>query len=165
MRKKIPIAVTIILAVGLLITGCQSSCPEIGSTAPDFTLETVDGKTISLKDYHGKTVMLNFWATWCGPCVAEMPHLQEVHDKRSGQGTILLSIDVGENASKVSEFIDKNGYTFTVLLDSQAKVAELYCLPQALPQTLFINSDGIFKARKIGAFQSIDEIYSLLDSL
>ena len=163
MKNKLVLLIAIILAMVFIITGCPRPCPDIGSVAPDFTLETIDGKSASLQEFQGKTVMLNFWATWCGPCVAEMPHLQEVYDERSGEGLVLLSIDIGENVSQVKDFIEQRGFTFPVLLDTQAEVAELYCLPQVLPQTLFIDSEGTIKARKVGAFRNKDEIYSLLD--
>jgi peroxiredoxin len=165
MKKKLVLLITIIFTITLVVTGCSSPCPDIGSAAPEFTLQTIDGNSASLQEFRGKQVMLNFWATWCGPCVSEMPHLQEVYDERSGEGLVLLSIDIGESLPQVKSFITERGFTFPVLLDTQGKVAELYCLPQVLPQTLFIDSKGTIKARKVGAFRNKDEINSLLDSL
>lgn len=107
---------------------------------------------------------MNFWATWCGPCVDEMPLLQEIYKERPDQ-VVVLSIDKGESADKVQNFLGSKSFTFPVLVDTQSKVAELYCLPSLLPHTLFINRDGIIKARKIGAFRSKQELVSLLDSL
>ena len=165
MKLKLTILLAITISTTLIISGCSTSCPEIGNKAPDFTLPTVEGENLSLNEFEGNIIMLNFWATWCGPCKAEMPHFQDVYNDRSNQGLVLLSIDIGENVSTVKTFVDNEGLTFPVLLDSQAKVAEQYCLPQALPQTLFIDKEGIIRARKIGAFRDKSEIESLLDSL
>ncbi len=165
MKLKLSIISTIILCAVLITTGCAQPCPDIDSKAPDFTLENVQGESISLSDFKGKIVMINFWATWCGPCQAEIPHFQAIHDERAGTDMVFLAVDIQESASVVQKFLDSNDVTFPILLDSQAEVAELYCLPSVLPQTLFINSEGVIKARKIGAFQSKGEIESMLDSL
>jgi peroxiredoxin len=160
------LVLAIITISALAITACSApACPDIGSNAPDFTLPTADGKTASLKDYRGSIVVMNIWATWCGPCVGEMPFLQEVYSERSGKGLVVLSIDKGESASKVQSFLRSQPYTFPVLIDAESRVCELYCLPSLLPHTLFISRDGILKARKIGAFRSKQEMVSLLDSL
>jgi peroxiredoxin len=165
MKVKLSMISTIIMCAALITTGCAPSCPDIDGKAPDFTLENVHGESISLRDLEGKIVMLNFWATWCGPCLIEIPHLQAVYDSRSGEDLVLLAIDIGESASTVKKFIDDRGITFPILLDTQAKVANKYCLSQVVPQTLFIDDEGILRARKIGAFQSQGEIESILDSL
>ena len=149
MKFKLSIISTIIICVALITTGCAPSCPDIGSKAPDFTLENVYGESISLSDFKGKIVMVNFWATWCGPCLAEIPHFQAIHEERDGTDLVFLAIDIQESASTVKKFLDSNAVTFPILLDSQAKVAQLYCLPAALPQTLFINAEGIIKAKNI----------------
>jgi peroxiredoxin len=159
----------LVLMIGIITlipaAGCKTPCPDIGSDAPNFTLKNLDGASVSLQDFRGSPILMNFWATWCGPCVAEMPHLQEVYSERSSDGLVLLSIDIGETSAQVEGFIKQSGFTFPVLLDTQADVAELYCLPQVLPQTLLIDSEGVIKDRKVGAFRDKNEIYSLLDSL
>ena len=157
--------ITITICAALITTGCAPSCPNIGSKAPDFILENIHGESISLSDFKGKIVIINFWATWCEPCVAEIPHFQAIHDKRAGADLVFLAIDIQESASTVRKFLDSNAVTFPILLDSKAKVKELYCLPAPLPQTLFINAEGIIKAWQVGVFQSQGEIESILDSL
>lgn len=165
MKLKLSIIVIILTSLALIVTGCAPSCPEMGSKAPDFTLETPDGRSLSLSDFRGKTVLLNFWATWCIPCLQEMPHFQAIYNERSNEGVAILAIDLQESASTVKSFVASHGFTFHVLLDKQAEVAEKYCLPSAIPVTLFINTEGIIKARKIGSFQNQGEIESMLDSL
>jgi peroxiredoxin len=165
MKLKLLTILTTMVFAALITTGCAPPCPNIDSEAPDFTLENVHGESISLSDFKGKIVMVNFWATWCGPCLAEIPHFQAIYDERAGTDLVFLAIDIQESASTVQNFVESNAVTFPVLLDSQADVAKLYCLPAALPQTLFINHEGIIKDRKLGAFQSQEEIEIILDSL
>ena len=165
MKAKISIMSAIIVSVALIITGCAPSCPEIGGQAPDFTLNTVDGESVTLSDFRGNPVMVNFWSTRCVPCVMEMPLIQAVYDERSNQGLVVLAINMGDSATTAKEFVTSRGLTFPVLLDPRMTVFQKYCLPQAIPITLFINAEGIYKAGKAGAFQSLDQIESLLDAL
>ena len=166
MKKGLVVLITFIASLSLMITGCGTpSCPEIGGKAPDFTAETMDGSSISLSDFKGKRVIMNFWSTRCGPCVMEMPHLQDIHDKFSGQGLVVLSINVSDSSSTAKEFMNSQGLTFPVVMDSQMDIFQQYCLPQAIPITIFIDAEGIIKATKVGAFLSPDEIEDTLDSL
>jgi peroxiredoxin len=164
MKKRILIMLSII-TIALSIIGCAQSCPEMGKSAPEFTLQNTDDKSVNLSDFRGKTLIINFWATWCGPCQFETPFFQAIHNERASKGVVILAIDVKENPALVKSFVNSKGITFPVLLDTEAQVAQKYCLPNALPVTLFVNTEGIIKARKIGAFQSQAEIAGILDSL
>ena len=119
--------------------------PAPGRIAPDFSLAGLDGEMVSLKDYRGSPVLLNFWATWCGPCRFEMPFIQEIY------------LDPDWQAAGVEEFLSDNGLTFPVLLDSSTEVANRYNI-RAIPTTLFIDKDGIIKRIDTGAFASAQEI-------
>jgi len=149
----------------ILSINCASPCPDIGKSAPDFTLESIEGGKISLSDFQGKKILLNFWATWCGPCKSELPFFQAIHSEQSMKNVAIVAIDIKENTTTVKNFADSQDYTFTILLDKDAKIAQKYCLPSALPITIFIDSQGIIKARKIGAFRSQDELEKMLRSL
>jgi peroxiredoxin len=165
MKITTSILLIIIASLALSVIGCSESCPEPGKNAPDFSLQNLDGKNVSLSDFRGKTVIVNFWATWCGPCQFETPFFQAIHNERAGKGVVILAIDVKESAAIVKNCANSKGMTFPILLDTEAKVAQNYCLPNALPITFFVNTDGIIKARKIGAFSSQKELESILDSL
>ena len=165
MKKYLLMIMAITAAMALTITACTPACPEIGGKAPDFTLETVDGENLSLSDFRGKAIIINFWSTRCGPCVIEMPHIQTVYDRWSDQGLVVLAINISDSAADAKDFIASRGLSFPVLLDPQMEVFQQYCLPQAIPITLFINADGTIKASKVGAFQNPDEIESMLESL
>jgi len=165
MKRKLPIILAIITSIGLIMAGCAPACPDIGDRAPNFTLSNIDGESLSLNDFKGNAVMVNFWSTRCPPCLSEMPHIQAVYNEQSNQGLVVLAINISDSAAIAHDFMASQGFTFTVLLDPQMKVFQNYCLPNAIPITLFINAEGIIKATKVGAFQSADEIERILKSL
>lgn len=109
--------------------------------APDFTLKNLDGDDISLSSYRGKLVFLNFWATWCGPCREEMPSMQALYDDLNEDGFEIVAVNLQESQRTVSKFIDQNGYTFPVLLDSNGKVGGTYGA-RSIPTSYLIDTKG-----------------------
>jgi peroxiredoxin len=162
MNRALKVILLTILASGILATGCSTVEPlEIGDAAPSFQLTDIDGQTVSLSDFQGEPVLLNFWATWCVPCRLEMPYIQEVYNERSEPGLVILAINIGESLAKVEEFMQDNNLSFPVLLDLEGKVAEKYnILP--IPTTYFIDSDGIIRGMQFFAFRSVAEIEDIL---
>ena len=112
----------------------------IGKLAPDFTLENLEGEEVSLSDYRGKIVLINFWATWCKFCDIEMPDLDAL-DKENDD-VVVLAVDVNEELSKVKKYIEKGGYEFEVVLDSDGSISREY-LVSAYPTTYAIDKEGI----------------------
>ncbi|WP_236913876.1 TlpA family protein disulfide reductase [Clostridium sp. Cult2] len=112
----------------------------IGEEAPDFTLKDLNGDEVSLSDYRGKIVLINFWATWCKYCDIEMPDLQKL-DKENDD-LVVLAVDVMEKKSLVEEYIEKGGYDFQVVLDEDGDIAKTY-LVSAFPTSYFVDKDGI----------------------
>jgi len=147
----------LILSTVLLVAGCSSQDNAGGGLAPDFQLPDLEGQSISLSDFRGEPVMVNFWASWCGPCRIEMPFIQEVYEEWSGQGLVVLAINKGESLSTVNDFMQSGNYSFPVLLDISQDVALEYSV-WGIPRTFFIDEDGIIKAIKIGPFLSKAEI-------
>lgn len=118
--------------------------------ATDFTLKDLDNKRISLKNYRGKVVMLNFWATWCTPCRLEMPSMEKLHRQFKDKGFIVLAVAAGEKAEGVTAFVKEYHITFSALLDTDQEVAEGYKV-WALPTTYFINAEGKITGRVNGS--------------
>ena len=157
---------------GLVVAGCSSGGepasvvrPDI--MAPDFELQSLDGQMVTLSSLRGRPVMLNFWASWCGPCRVEMPFIQEVFEDEDWreQGLTILAVNLGESRSTVKEFMEDNGLSFTVLLDTENKVAAGYNI-RGIPTTYFIDKNGIIKDGKIGPFANKAEIdWRLLNSI
>jgi peroxiredoxin len=123
-----------------------------GEAASDFTLRDIDGNSVTLSELEGKVVVLSFWATWCGPCKEEMPHLQKMLTERRDKGFEVLSIstDDARSASRVKPFIKKNGYEFTVLLDRDSTVIGTYNPSTTLPYTVVIDQAGQVAKRHSG---------------
>ncbi|QPC46738.1 thiol-disulfide oxidoreductase ResA [Mangrovibacillus cuniculi] len=119
----------------------QKKMISTGDMAPNFTLTSVDGSQISLEDYKGKGVFLNFWGTWCKPCKEEMPYMQELSEVYRDKGVEILAVNVGEPLFQVENFISQYGLTFDVVLDGNRDVVKQYgVIP--LPTTFLISPEG-----------------------
>lgn len=122
--------------------------PEKGQPAPDFTLENLDGEPVALEDLRGKVVLLNFWATWCGPCRVEMPALESRHQKYPVQLAV-VGIDFDEPKENVAAFVEEFGLTFPILLDPGAVVQDAYRI-RGYPTSVFLDQDGTVQIVHIG---------------
>ncbi|MDD4780392.1 MAG: TlpA disulfide reductase family protein [Tissierellia bacterium] len=127
--------------------------------APDFELESMDGTKLKLSDLKDKNVIINFWATWCGYCVLEMPDLQKLNDKYKDEDLIVLAVNVGETKETVQEFIEENELNLIVLLDEDSAVANNYGL-RSFPSTLAVNKKGEIVTGYVGMMT-----YDLMEKL
>jgi peroxiredoxin len=109
--------------------------------APDFTLRALAGTNLRLQEQRGRVVMVNFWATWCGPCRQEMPQLNKLYEKYRAAGFVLLGVNVDDDARNAAEVATKLGLKFPVLLDTDKAVSRLYEL-STMPSTVLIDRDG-----------------------
>ncbi len=135
-----------LVGIGLL----DDLAVAIDQPAPDFALTDLDGETVMLSDFRGKTVVLNFWASWCPPCREEMPEFQELWDERGEHGAddlVMIALDflVQDTMADARKFIEGNGFTFPVLFDTaDGAVAERYRV-RGLPATFFIDREGVVR--------------------
>jgi peroxiredoxin len=125
------------------------SAPRAGALAPDFDLETLSGGRIQLSDLRGRPVLINFWATWCGPCKLEMPAIQAQFDQHSSD-LVVLAVNFDEPAEEVQGFADELGLTFDVLLDPGGEVNAKVYQVRGYPSTYFVDRDGMIQAVQIG---------------
>jgi peroxiredoxin len=126
------------LVVALPALAISSSAP-----APDFTLASRGGKPVSLTQYKGQVVMINFWATWCGPCRQEMPHLEAIHKKYSKMGFTMLGVNVEPDSKAADAWLAKQGtpVSFPILFDTDSKVSKLYSVA-GMPSTVIVDRKG-----------------------
>ncbi len=120
-----------------------------GDLAPDFTVETADGSTFVLSEQKGKVVLLNFWATWCGPCVREMPAFENLNHEY-GEEVVILAVNAMEDKDTVDQFISDNEYTFPIACDVEGAACMKYP-SDGIPYTLVIGKDGIVQNIYLGA--------------
>jgi peroxiredoxin len=163
MVKKVIAVVVLIALLGVAIVQAMDKKTEpdslsqeaanmggltVGVKAPDFELKTLAGETVKLSDLKGKKVMLNFWATWCPPCKAEMPAMEQFH-KEAGDDVVILAVNIDPHLD-VKAFVDENGITFPIPLDAEDKVNEMYQV-LSIPTTYFIDTKGNIGNKYIGA--------------
>lgn len=139
--------IILVTAVTLLLSGC--SALGFDKTAEDFTLPDLNGDTISLSDYRGENVYLNFWASWCEPCNEEMPPIEKIYKEYKDKGLVVLTINTGEDKTTVAEYMKTNGYTFPVLLDLELNVSRQY-KTSSIPVSIFINKEGEIVTKEVG---------------
>ena len=121
-----------------------------GRKAPNFRLEDLRGKKVELKHFRGKLVLLNFWATWCGPCKEEMPSMEALYNQFKEKDFVFLAISVDYGGVKsVNEFIEKQRYTFPVLIDPKCETLDLFGI-KGIPTTLLIDKKGLMVGKTIG---------------
>ncbi len=142
-------SVAFIALLCLLLTGMASVPPILGGTAPPFEGETLDGRVLKSSDMQGQYVVMNFWATWCVPCVKEMPELQKAHLAMKDRNVKILGVNFAENKGRVETFMKERNLDFTILLDGFGNVSQDYRVVN-LPVTYFISSDGIVMDRVFG---------------
>lgn len=121
----------------------------IQDTAPDFTLKSLEGSNLRLEEYRGQVVLINFWASWCGPCRQEMPLLDRLHHRYEDTGFAVLGVNVEGEAAPAQEIVDKTNVTFPILIDDGQKVSEMYNL-QAMPSTVVVDRDGVVRYIHLG---------------
>jgi peroxiredoxin len=166
-KKAIIFIVSVLMVisiVGITGAGCKKACPSVAAKAPEFTVTDLGGKTVNLKDYEGKLVMLVFWQTNCSWCSYQMPFVQEAAKKFADSGLAVLPVNVGESIEKVQAYKEAGKYTLDFLLDKSASVNADYCVP-AFPASVFIDKQGKIKSAKLGAFQTENELEGYITSL
>ncbi|EWG09761.1 TlpA disulfide reductase family protein [Cytobacillus firmus] len=126
---------------------------EKGSLAPDFELTDMEGNPVKLSDYRGKAVLLNFWASWCPPCRAEMPHMEKLYKKYKDKKFDILAVNLTnteKNKGDAEKFVKELGLTFTIPMDVKGTVGADYNI-MAYPTSYFIDSDGVIREKVLGA--------------
>ena len=114
---------------------------EIEGSAPDFTLKSDSGENLRLSEYRGQVVMINFWASWCGPCRQEMPLLEDIHQRYEKLGFTVFGVNVDDDPTKAQKILKDIPVTFPVLFDSDNQVSALFDI-DAMPTTILVDRDG-----------------------
>ena len=137
---KLKNAIVALLLSVFAATSLASSKLE-GQTAPDFALKSSTGENMRLSEYRGDVVMINFWATWCGPCRQEMPLLDDLYQRYSRVGFNLLGVNIDDDSRRAMQMIEELGVNFPVLFDASKQVSEMYDV-DAMPVTVIVDREG-----------------------
>ncbi|MCJ7691638.1 MAG: TlpA family protein disulfide reductase, partial [Clostridiaceae bacterium] len=140
----------------------ESTAPD-KTPALDFKLKDLNGKEVSLSDFKGKKVFLNFWASWCPPCKAEMPDIEEVYNETKDSDLVIIAINVGESRDTAKSFIEENNFNFKVLLDSDENISNQYKL-LGYPTSYFIDTEGNIVSMKSG-YMTLEEMKAHINEL
>lgn len=137
-KSSLKLRLAAVLAVSLVL---PVQAEDVSGPAPDFTLAARDGSAVTLSDLKGQVVMINFWATWCGPCRKEMPLLEQLHARYESLGFTLLGVNVEEDSRLADQFLKETPVTFPILLDPENGVSKLYKV-SAMPSTVLVDRSG-----------------------
>jgi len=154
------------LATVMVLLSSTVSAGTVQAPAPDFTLKSDSGENLRLSEMRGEVVLINFWASWCGPCRQEMPILSELHDKYKAMGFTVLGINVEENSSDARKLLKEMPVSFPVLFDNDSSVSKQYDVA-AMPSTVLVDRDGnmryLHKGYKPGLEDTyVDQVRSLI---
>ncbi|MGZ8475446.1 MAG: TlpA family protein disulfide reductase [Candidatus Limnocylindria bacterium] len=154
----LPLILVGLIAVAMLARGTGASPTAIGSMAPELSLSDLDGNPINLADLRGRPVIVNFWASWCVPCVEEFPLLRDAAERHADDGLVVIGVVYRDRSEAAREFMARNGGTWVAAMDPDERVAQAYGI-LGPPETFFIGRDGTIVARHLGQFfaTSLDE--------
>ncbi len=145
----VPVLLAVLLGAYLISRIPAAASTAIGNPAPDFSVADLEGNPIRLADLRGRPVIVNFWASWCGPCVEEFPLLREAAARHAGDGLVVIGIVWGDRSEAARDFMARNGATWAAAMDPGEQVSRDYGI-LGPPETYFIGRDGIIRARQIG---------------
>jgi peroxiredoxin len=147
------IAITLLLAPLLLACGESGAAVGAGigqgNRAPNFQLKTLGGQEVSLEDYRGNVVLLNFWATWCAPCIEEVPALEAAYRARQADGFVVLGVNFQESPQDIKPFVQALDVSYPILLDTNGQVMKTF-RAAGLPVSLLIDREGVIQVRHTG---------------
>ena len=163
MAAVLPLILLGLFGAALLVRVPATSPTAIGAVAPDFSVVDLDGNPINLRDLRGRPVIVNFWASWCVPCVDEFPLLRDAEARHRDDGLAVVGIAYQDRTQAAADFMARNGGSWPVAMDPDGRVADAYAIVGP-PETFFIGRDGTIKARVLGQITeaTIDEKVALI---
>jgi cytochrome c biogenesis protein CcmG/thiol:disulfide interchange protein DsbE len=143
----IGLVIAVVACAGSGVGGSQGV--NVGNRARDFVFQTLDGQEVSLSDYRGQVVLVNFWATWCPPCRAEIPDLEAAYQDYRDEGFVVLGVNVEEPVETIRPFVEEIGISYPILLDEDGEALKIY-RAIGLPMSLILDQDGVIQVRHAG---------------
>lgn len=154
MKKFLAMLVLVLcFATGALASGL----PEVGQEAPDFEIELLNGETFRLSEQRGKVVLINIWASWCGPCVAEMPDIDQLA-KDYADRLVVIGVNCGEDEQTVADFVSENGYTYNFAADPEYYISGSLYPSRGIPYTIVVDAEGMITQLHTGGGAGMYEV-------
>ena len=158
----------ILFAIGLLLACHSRPADSAEPMAPDFSLRDINGELFTLSEHRGKIIVMNFWATWCSPCMVELPHLDRIDKEYEEHNVevVAISLDAARHTSKVKSYIKSRGYQFITLLDTDTAVVSQYHPQKSIPYTLILDREGRIVHTHVGFVSGVENTYRrILDEM
>jgi peroxiredoxin len=156
--KVVMLGVLLVAMPGFFAGSSLASSGLTGQEAPDFVLKSASGTNMRLSEYRGNVVMINFWATWCGPCRQEMPLLDDLYSRYERVGFSLLGVNIDDDSSRAMQMAEELGVSFPVLFDERKEVSKLYQV-EAMPVTVLVDREGKVRHVHLGYKPGYEEKY------
>jgi peroxiredoxin len=156
--KVVLLGVLLVAMPGFFAGSSFASSGLAGHEAPDFVLKSASGANMRLSEYRGNVVMINFWATWCGPCRQEMPLLDDLYSRYERVGFSLLGVNIDDDSSRAMQMAEELGVSFPVLFDERKEVSKLYQV-EAMPVTVLVDREGKVRHVHLGYKPGYEEQY------
>jgi cytochrome c biogenesis protein CcmG/thiol:disulfide interchange protein DsbE len=155
--RLVPLILLVCVLGGCAVAPRSTEPPTVGAVAPDFTLPELDGSMVKLTDLRGSVVVVNFWATWCGPCVEETPRLVRWHEQYKADGLQVLGVNalVRDSRDEVAAFVQDYHVTYPLVVDSEGDVVAQW-LAQQMPRSYVLDRAGVLRFARIGAITEED---------
>lgn len=147
------LVILIALTLSALARRLPGELPQVDRPLPEFNLPDLNGRAVRLSDYAGQPVLINFWASWCPPCRAEMPDLEALYTEHQAEGLVILAVNSGESQSIAAAYAEEYGLSFPVLLDENAALSDQWMINN-LPATILVGRDGLVKVIHVGLLRS-----------
>jgi peroxiredoxin len=157
-RSGLLMKLPLLLFLIFIVTPVMAAMPSIGSPAPDFTLRSNSGINLKLSEHRGEVIMINFWATWCGPCRQEMPELDRLYQKYRKTGFLLLGVSVDDKPEAARAMAQQLKVSFPVLFDDRKQASRLYDV-DAMPSTLLVDRHGVVRFVHRGYRAGVEKQY------
>lgn len=141
MRRSARASRLFVVSLSGLVLSSGAAALTVGDPPPAIGLPDLDGREVDLAELRGKVVLVDFWASWCGPCREEMPVLQALHEKHVGEGLVIIGVNIDSSAKKMNGFLKRNPVSFRIVHDPKTRVAQRY-EPPTMPSSYFIGRDG-----------------------
>lgn len=167
MKQRLQLIVIFVAIAGIIFVALQlmedkPATVKVGAKAPDFTLPAFAGGELSLEQYRGQGVLINFWATWCEPCINELPLLDEAHG--SMDGVQIIAVNLGERLEKVQKYVDELGLQLPIALDRTGSQKKPYQIIN-LPVTIMVDEKGIVSDIRSGEIWTLEEVTAMMKQI